>query len=1380
MKNARRLLLFHLWVCKVFLPWMVVTFFSPGIGWWGKPSYGYDTLEVDFSSWISDIVSDMPGSGTDAFVVPTSGEESSFLSAVQAFLAENWTSTETLAAVVDYELVQITDTGWGDQTLYGLIPASGNTDYRGYYFLRPNSAVSCALVIEAPHPKYDTRTGVLSSELFREIGARTFAMAGTHRCSNSDATLCDGSTTSCGSPSQSYRESDMAHTDSAFFQVFHEAASEETVSTRVIQVHGFSSDASDPEFTASDGRTANNPSGTYLSNHFTSVLESKIEGDSSKGGNSCNLEGDINLLCGTTNTQGRFTNGVASDDVCDTAASSATGLFLHAELSYDLRHTGGTVEPSAFIDTVKEVCSCSATLVELASFTATRQQQTAVVQWSTAAEVDNAGFHLWRSNTEDGPYVCITDHLIPAEGTPAWGAAYEHTDRDVLPHQTYYYKLEDVDNTGKSTFHGPVSTIPQATGQPDLVVISQREDGLALELTLPPFELEAVQGPDSWYQRIALDQWTKMARPGFPEIPLTGALIQTPESGKIEVHVIEGEYEVISNCNLYPAPELVRSQDGTSIPVFSKNNEIYASSDFFPGNLARVSALSAMRRVPVARVTLFPFQWHPGTGELRYYTKIRVNVQFERPLGHIDSTAQPGREKDCPARAYFETLKKRAILNYSRRRQTRRTRWRLPALFRPRPRAALRVEVNQTGMYRMTYEDLIAAGLPRRVHADTLQLFNQGSEVAIKVVSRGRGRRLRSGDQLVFFGKGVDDPYTDTNVYWLRWGRRLGKRMDLIDGSVAAWGIIHPESFSELVHQEENHVIWASMPGAPENDYWFWEKITAPNTSEYIVDIPSPDVDRAEALVRVALRGRSTDPVYPNHHTIISMNGTLIGDVHWDGNGEYVHEMPVSPAFFQDGPNTLRIESPGDTGARADIVYFNWVEVDYHRYPEAADDRLRFTVEESNTLGMELSRFCDPLISVYDITRDSDPIEITGLFIEPDGETYTAIFEDLVGGTKTYYALSEEGFIQPYKIARWQPSNLRHGGNGADWIVITSEKLLDSVAPLVRFRKRQGLRARTVSVEDIYNTFNHGLEDPRAIKDFLQNAYDNWAPPAPTYVFLVGDANTDYRDYLKTGKENVVPPHLMQTGLGVTPEDNWYVCMDGEQDILPDMFIGRIPGDSPAMVTALVDKIINYESSDNSVNDQVLFVADDNEPTFERLNDALVDYLPEGFDANRVYLSSYASEAQATWDLLDYLDQGMLITNYVGHGSVTNWAGEYLFESAHIPDLLNQGRLTFVVTMTCLNGYFSHPYYYSLAEALMAAEHTGAIGCFSPTGIGYTWQHEILNKEVFANVFNLKTPDLGSITTQAKIDAYAKGISADMVKTYVLFGDPATKLKLNN
>ncbi len=94
------------------------------------------------------------------------------------------------------------------------------------------------------------------------------------------------------------------------------------------------------------------------------------------------------------------------------------------------------------------------TLVKLMYFTATRHKGNVLVEWGTATETDCAGFNLWRSETEDAGYAKLTESLIPCKGD---GSQYKYVDKEVRKKKTYYYKLEDIDLYGVSTFHGPVS-----------------------------------------------------------------------------------------------------------------------------------------------------------------------------------------------------------------------------------------------------------------------------------------------------------------------------------------------------------------------------------------------------------------------------------------------------------------------------------------------------------------------------------------------------------------------------------------------------------------------------------------------------------------------------------------------------------------------------------------------------------------------------------------------------------------------------------------------------------------------------------------------------------------------------------------------------------
>jgi len=69
-------------------------------------------------------------------------------------------------------------------------------------------------------------------------------------------------------------------------------------------------------------------------------------------------------------------------------------------------------------------------------------------------------FSLWRSEAEAGPYTRLNAQLIPARGGPTTGASYSYDDEAVTNGITYWYKLEDVDTHGVSTFHEPLSATP--------------------------------------------------------------------------------------------------------------------------------------------------------------------------------------------------------------------------------------------------------------------------------------------------------------------------------------------------------------------------------------------------------------------------------------------------------------------------------------------------------------------------------------------------------------------------------------------------------------------------------------------------------------------------------------------------------------------------------------------------------------------------------------------------------------------------------------------------------------------------------------------------------------------------------------------------------
>ena len=88
--------------------------------------------------------------------------------------------------------------------------------------------------------------------------------------------------------------------------------------------------------------------------------------------------------------------------------------------------------------------------VDLLSFTAKATDRLSVdLNWATASEENNKGFHLQRS-TDGQRFNNI--QWIDGRGTTVEMQTYQHTDQDVKSGQLYYYRLRQLDYDGSTSF----------------------------------------------------------------------------------------------------------------------------------------------------------------------------------------------------------------------------------------------------------------------------------------------------------------------------------------------------------------------------------------------------------------------------------------------------------------------------------------------------------------------------------------------------------------------------------------------------------------------------------------------------------------------------------------------------------------------------------------------------------------------------------------------------------------------------------------------------------------------------------------------------------------------------------------------------------------
>ncbi len=903
-----------------------------------------------------------------------------------------------------------------------------------------------------------------------------------------------------------------------------------------------------------------------------------------------------------------------------------------------------------------------------------------------------------------------------------------------------------------------------------LRVLSADAHSVVLELTVDDIRSETVAYDGQTYHRLTIPGMAYTDLPGAPQIPTRAALVGVTSTQDLVVTVVDAAYETQYGYRLLPA----------LAPQADAFNTINA---FYPGKPVAIGHTGYLREQAVVQVQFSPVQYNPVTGDVRLYRYIRARITWGSPL----TTATPESRPILPA---YDRILQGVLLNYDA--VTRSTASGRPpqlstagvehgtaGVFTP----TLKIEVTEDGLYELTYHDITAAGFDlNRIDPRTIQVTHRGSEVAIEVQGENDGI-FDPADSVLFYGRAISDVYTAKNVYWLTAGTADGRRIGRLGGALSGRAEV-PRQFPATRRIEENTYYWQTIPNGQGQDHWFWDdKFNAPESRDYLLTLRNLAVTAQTATVRVRLKGRTDIPtLHPDHHTKLYLNGVEIDDQPRDGQRIFDHDVTVSHALLEEGVNIMTVEAVGDTGAVVDQFFVNWIEIDYWNTYAAENQALRFRAPRAGTFQFEISGFERGDVDVLDITNPADVVRLTQA-TAVNGNRDTVQFEHASQLETRYLVQAVLQRKQPAHLEIDTPSSWRSPSHGADYIIVTHKDFFASSLELADHRRALGLRTAVVEVQDIYDEFNHGIFHPQAIRDFLSYTYQNWRPPAPTYVLLVGDGTQDYKDNLRTGTVNFVPSQIIETDLlGETPSDNWFVLVRGD-DILPDMLIGRLSVQSVSQAEAVVDKIIRYEQAppDDTWNTQALLVADDDSLVFENISEQLAALFPLDYVTHRVYVGDYPPGNSAT-DILQSIHDGTILVNYTGHGIVSRWGqwngSNSILRRSDVSGLQNMDKLPIVTVANCLNGFFAgRRTQVSIAEALLRLPGAGAVAVWAPTSLGYASGQRVLLREFYEAVFHGETQTLGEATTAAKISSAGQSRTWDeLVETFVLFGDPAMRI----
>jgi hypothetical protein len=163
-------------------------------------------------------------------------------------------------------------------------------------------------------------------------------------------------------------------------------------------------------------------------------------------------------------------------------------------------------------------------------------------------------------------------------------------------------------------------------------------------------------------------------------------------------------------------------------------------------------------------------------------------------------------------------------------------------------------------------------------------------------------------------------------------------------------------------------------------------------------------------------------------------------------------------------------------------------------------------------------------------------------------------------------------------------------------------------------------------------------------------------------------------------------------------------------------------------------------------------------------------------ELKKIYLSELGSGATRS-EIQRAFDEGASLMSYIGHGAIHVWADENILNIYDVPSLSPQPDQPMLLTMNCLNGYFTFPYFNSLAEALIKAEDKGVIAAFSPSGLSLNDAAHVFHKALADELVNKGHLRLGDAVLAAQHRYAESGAFIEMLAIYYLFGDPAMRLR---
>lgn len=962
-------------------------------------------------------------------------------------------------------------------------------------------------------------------------------------------------------------------------------------------------------------------------------------------------------------------------------------------------------------------------------------------------------------------------------------------------------------------------------------LVSQTQEELVLEFTLPEYSIEHLSSQGATWHTISSDFGSVHSEPGYPELRVFSEAVAIPVNGDIAIQVSNVRSSTLRNINLKPGYKMSVANEEVEYS-FHQDLRAYQNTGLYPLEIAQKGEPAFIGDRRFVSLQVFPFQYRAAAKELVINTSFTVRVRI---LGDKRATGNWQLSEnimDGAADSFF-------INNASSKA------WRLPksvdnSYAPPKDGTTLvneiQLVVNKEGIYKIGYDYLneyittmtdslgsIMAWELDTLDPRNLELKDRNGAIPIHFSGETDGS-FDPADFFEFYGDrhygedGWSDDYTDENVYTLYLKNSLGARMAIENGGLIvadAAQYIVPDAYESTEHFEQQIIFdklgngWKSNnPNFFKEDTWFWRKINAPDLDIIPFDLQYPkDSTVRTASAKAVLHGltyaESLQPGQFDHEATVRINQAMVNTHTWVGQTEKIfnNQNPIANSYFHHGTNNMYISLTGNTvsGTREQVL-LDYLELTYWREYKTSQDKIKFSKPSNRPPGLyqfEIEGFSGSDVSVYKIgssimsNLQVEPYNIEGM------APWTVTLQDSVSSTSVkYYAVTESQKNKPLEIRLNFPSDLRNPANSADVILVSRRDFLDAEGTdlLVSLWEDSNHTVAKVDYQDIFDEFNGGIRAAQPLKEFFSYAYNNWASPQLKHIVLLGEGVNDERDHSPARKYTVIPIKMNWTSThGLTASDNWYACLVGD-DIVPDVNIARINVWEAEQILDYANKADAYRNDPQTSrlwNSHLTFSSGgkitDAQDIFaqqsERIKRANV---PKDYRVTRVYTTraTYGEDYfGGTFDLKDAINSGTQYLQFMGHGGGRIWADYNLFNFNDVATLNNQ-TYPIVLSLACYASAWDTNGGASISEALILEPEKGAIATLGFSGLGYLIQDEDWGHAITEALFKHDFDTLGDATRFALARFYVTTTSSlaryACINGAALLGDPLIKPRKPN